>query len=47
DHTAYADERDASLATLSDYRGQNANMHTVEALIAAYEATDDRMFLDR
>jgi mannose/cellobiose epimerase-like protein (N-acyl-D-glucosamine 2-epimerase family) len=47
DHTAYSDERDASLATLSDYRGQNANMHMVEALIAAYEATDDRMFLDR
>ena len=47
DHAAYADERDSSLAMLSDYRGQNANMHTVEALIAAHEATGDQMFLER
>jgi mannose/cellobiose epimerase-like protein (N-acyl-D-glucosamine 2-epimerase family) len=46
-YSAYADERDASLATLSDYRGQNANMHTVEALIAAFEATNDKKFLGR
>lgn len=29
------------------YRGQNANMHTCEALLAAYEATGERRFLDR
>lgn len=29
------------------YRGQNANMHMCEALIAAYEATDDEMYLSR
>ena len=46
-HSAYADERDASLATLSSYRGQNANMHTVEALIAAFEATGEARYLDR
>jgi len=46
-HRAYADERDVTLATLSPYRGQNANMHTVEALIAAFEATGDNRYLDR
>lgn len=46
-HNAYADERDQSLAQLSAYRGQNANMHGVEALIAAYEATHDPGFLAR
>jgi len=30
-----------------DYRGQNANMHMCEAMLAAYEATHDRKFLDR
>lgn len=30
-----------------DYRGQNANMHTCEALIAAYEATQQSRYLDR
>jgi len=32
---------------LSDYRGQNANMHLCEAMIAAYEATNDSLFLER
>jgi len=30
----------------STYRGQNSNMHLTEALMAAYEATQDRMYLD-
>jgi mannose/cellobiose epimerase-like protein (N-acyl-D-glucosamine 2-epimerase family) len=47
DHSAYADERDDSLAILSAYRGQNANMHIVEALLAAYEATSNLRYLDR
>jgi len=29
------------------YRGQNANMHTCEAMLAAYEATGDEAHLDR
>lgn len=44
---AYADERDPSLRTLSPYRGQNANMHMCEALLAAWQATHDVIFLDR
>ena len=47
EHGAYADERDETLAHLDGYRGQNANMHTVEALIAAYESTGDITFLER
>ncbi|WP_129116527.1 AGE family epimerase/isomerase [Halegenticoccus tardaugens] len=31
----------------SDYRGQNENMHACEAMLAAYEATDDGEHLDR
>lgn len=31
----------------SDYRGQNANMHMCEAMLAAYEATRDSRYLDR
>jgi len=32
---------------LSDYRGQNANMHICEAMISAYEATNNSLFLKR
>lgn len=32
---------------LTEYRGMNANMHGTEALMAAYEATGERAFLDR
>ncbi|MGN4192382.1 AGE family epimerase/isomerase [Burkholderia gladioli] len=32
---------------VSGYRGQNANMHTTEALLAAYEATGELRYLDR
>ncbi len=46
-HQAYADERDSTLATLDPYRGQNANMHMCEALIAAWQATDEQRYLDR
>ncbi|OKY26557.1 AGE family epimerase/isomerase [Thalassotalea sp. PP2-459] len=42
----YADEISAD-GQLSDYRGQNANMHLCEAMIAAYEATSDTLFLQR
>ena len=46
-HNAYADERDASLRKLDPYRGQNANMHIVEALLAAYETTGEPRYLAR
>jgi mannose/cellobiose epimerase-like protein (N-acyl-D-glucosamine 2-epimerase family) len=45
-HDLYADEADRNW-TLQPYRGQNANMHACEALMAAYEATGDNQFLDR
>lgn len=32
---------------LSSYRGLNANIHTCEAMIAAYEATDQPWYLDQ
>ena len=47
EHGAYADERDQSLDILLPYRGQNANMHAVEALLAAYESTREARYLDR
>lgn len=45
-HGLYADEADAQWQ-LSGYRGQNANMHACEAMLAAYEATRDARYLDR
>jgi mannose/cellobiose epimerase-like protein (N-acyl-D-glucosamine 2-epimerase family) len=42
----YADEADPNWS-LQPYRGQNANMHACEALIAAYQATGQEQFLDR
>ena len=47
DYGLYADECDGDWEQLSPSRGQNANMHSCEAMIAAFEATDDRMFLDK
>ena len=44
---AYADERDSTLKSLSTYRGQNANMHMCEALLAAWQATAGQKYLDR
>ena len=46
-YSAYADELSTNLEILDSYRGQNANMHAVEAFIAAYEAFKDKKFLDR
>ncbi|MDT3428115.1 mannose/cellobiose epimerase-like protein (N-acyl-D-glucosamine 2-epimerase family) [Paenibacillus forsythiae] len=43
----YTDEISADWTELSPYRGQNANMHLCEALMAAYEATGHRRYLDR
>ncbi|MEP3653284.1 MAG: AGE family epimerase/isomerase [Litorimonas sp.] len=44
---AYFDERNQTLDNLSPYRGQNANMHMCEALLAAWQATEDIRFIDR
>ena len=46
DHGLYADEADADW-NLSDYRGQNANMHACEAWLAAYAATGKPRYLAR
>jgi mannose/cellobiose epimerase-like protein (N-acyl-D-glucosamine 2-epimerase family) len=43
----YADEASPDWTQLSPYRGQNANMHSCEALLAAFEATGERRYLDR
>jgi len=43
---AYADTLGAD-GVLSDYRGQNANMHICEAMVAAYEATGDERYFRR
>lgn len=45
-HGLYADEANAQWQ-LSPYRGQNANMHLCEALLAAFDATGEARYLDR
>jgi mannose/cellobiose epimerase-like protein (N-acyl-D-glucosamine 2-epimerase family) len=43
----YKDEISSDWQTVSDYRGQNANMHSCEALLAAYDATQEPHYLER
>ena len=43
----YADEATPDWSLVSDYRGQNANMHSCEAMLAAFEATGDEKYLNR
>jgi mannose/cellobiose epimerase-like protein (N-acyl-D-glucosamine 2-epimerase family) len=43
----YADQASADWQSLDTYRGQNANMHSCEAMIAAYQATGDVTLLQR
>ena len=45
-HGLYADEATPEWV-VSDYRGQNANMHACEAMLAAHQATGDTRYLDR
>jgi mannose/cellobiose epimerase-like protein (N-acyl-D-glucosamine 2-epimerase family) len=45
-HGLYADEANARWE-LAPYRGQNANMHLCEALLAAFDATGETRYLDR
>merc|ERR1712196_477970 len=42
----YAEEADANWV-VDPYRSESGNLHTCEALIAAYEGTSDKRFLDR
>jgi sulfoquinovose isomerase len=48
-HGAIAEEFTADWSPLAAgaYRGQNSNMHMTEAMMAAFEATGDRMYLTR
>lgn len=41
------DEYDRAFTDPGDYRGMNANMHTVEAYLAAADVNDDPVWLDR
>ncbi len=43
----YADEACRDWSVLSSYRGQNANMHACEALLAAHQATGQQRYLER
>ena len=46
-HGASAEEFEQDWTPFSAYRGQNANMHLTEALMAAFEATGEADFLAR
>ena len=43
----YADEAAADWSAVSPYRGQNANMHACEAMLAAFDATGQARYLNR
>lgn len=47
DHGLFADEWNRDWTPFSDYRGMNANMHGVEALLTAFEATGRDIYLKR
>lgn len=47
EHGLLRDEFNRDWTPFSTYRGMNANMHGVEAFLAAYEATGDQVWLDR
>ena len=47
EHGLYSDEISGDWQVVSSYRGQNANMHSCEALIMAFEATGSQKYLDR
>lgn len=44
-HGAVAEEFARDWSKITDYRGQNSNMHLTEALMAAFEATGDTGYL--
>ncbi|WP_432477875.1 AGE family epimerase/isomerase [Nocardioides sp. GXQ0305] len=47
EHGMVVEQWDESFSSLDPYRGLNANMHTVEAFLAAADVTGDRSLLDR
>ncbi len=47
EHGLYADQASADWSVLDPYRGQNANMHACEAMLAAFEASGDQRYLQR
>ena len=44
-HGAVSEEYARDWSVITNYRGQNSNMHTTEALMAAFEATSDTRYL--
>ena len=46
EHGVYGSEASADFV-LTDYRGQNDNMHACEAMLAAFEATGESRYLER
>ena len=46
-HGAIDEEFNADWSPISDYHGQNSNMHLTEALMAAFEVTGERAYLDK
>ena len=44
---AIAEEFNRDWSPIGDYRGQNSNMHLTEALMAAFETTGERAYLDK
>lgn len=47
ENSLYVDECSNDFQEISPYRGQNSNMHMTEAMLAAYEATNEKRYLDR
>ena len=47
DYGLFADEANRDWTPFSSYRGFNANMHSIEAQLTAFEATGRRAFLDK
>ena len=47
DKGLYLDERSADWAEIDPYRGQNANMHACEAMLAAFEVSGEAHYLER
>lgn len=47
EHGLFADRACGDWSSVDSYRGQNANMHACEALIAAYEATNEPEYVNR
>jgi mannose/cellobiose epimerase-like protein (N-acyl-D-glucosamine 2-epimerase family) len=43
----YADQASADWSVIDSYRGQNANMHACEAMLAAFEASGEARYLHR